>query len=558
MNKLIKFNPFKINLDFKSECTCRGFSLLGFGISTLVTASGIYKQDQNLKKAGAFGMLISGASFGIINSLDNAQNIKFKKLEIKHTKAKHPAKKSHESISTIDSCAYADDNYQNNLNNVEDTSTWTDDFHKKNPFPYFAVPNDISSILVHFPKGFEDALFFVSLALYGALCFSKVRAKNIIGELHGPNLLVAVEGESGSGKGKLESYFHTIFERIIREDNERLNTSSEKSGINQIWSMSITDYALLNALAANQGLHAIVFEPEAHNAAKILKNDSGISEELIRKSFDGSNYSRTNNVQRGCYPAMLNMIITGTPDDIDQCFGREETIEGGTTNRVTNCCLPSLNKDDSEGLPNGDTLQELQDNIDNWRSAYCFSTDENGNKTIAKETIIDLSYVNEALQNWSEEQYVIANNEDNYARRAIINRVISIGLHNSIVIAMLFDNPGEEDENRQNVIKLALYVANYHMERYLHKYGSLVNRKHKKYAASEKIVSENSDTLGTINFRPTFKDAKEAVEKRLLEKNFGWGSIAKKWWGTSSKDAMKVKRTISRLYISQGLDDPIS
>ena len=110
----------------------------------------------------------------------------------------------------------------------------------------------------------------------------------------------------------------------------------------------------------------------------------------------------------------------------------------------------------------------LQDQIDDLRKKYCYTTDSNGQDTPCQEHRVDLGYVEAALKNWEKEQVAMADEGDNrdYLRRDWCGRMSTIAFRCAIVVATLYGFPEQEqDTERQSIVKIALYIANYCMER---------------------------------------------------------------------------------------------
>ena len=106
---------------------------------------------------------------------------------------------------------------------LEDEVDFIDDFNSKfRPPSLTHLPFFLGHILACLPKGYFVPMLLHLLSMFGALCFSKVRALYLDGKRHAANIQVVVEGGWGQGKAKLEDLYHILFERVIESDRTKL------------------------------------------------------------------------------------------------------------------------------------------------------------------------------------------------------------------------------------------------------------------------------------------------------------------------------------------------
>lgn len=378
---------------------------------------------------------------------------------------------------------------KNELNNTTEVHNWLENFEIEFPIGFFELPPVINDYFVTCPKGFEIPVI-MALTAELALCFSMVEAPYLDGKNHRANIQTLIEGFFGSGKGFFKRIHDTLFKRIIDRDNAKLSNPEGKKKIIQTIAPNISAPALADILGNNQGVHAIMVDPEARTIVEALKKKSGISYEILRKAYDNDEHYRMNrdkNAPQGSFPVAINLLITGTPGDTEALLGKEH--EGGTSSRMALCVIPNpgetLPKFD---MPKGDYLSALQDKIDDWTEKYSYHTDEDGNDTAAKPHVTNLNYVSSALNAWIEEQYELGERENNQARKDLRARIATTVFHSAIVWHMLFGEPtARQRKERDSIVKLSIYIANYLMERWLHKYGKQHNECRAKYTAEEMV-----------------------------------------------------------------------
>ncbi|MCM1139852.1 MAG: DUF3987 domain-containing protein [Muribaculum sp.] len=396
----------------------------------------------------------------------------------------------------------------------EELVSWWNNFNDNFQLDNLNLPPIIIEMCVDCPPGFEQAMI-AALTTVLALCFSRVEAKYLDGTYHRPNLQTIVEGPSGSGKEKIKRCYEVLFSRRIKRDFDIVG--NEKLHIIQSLPSNISQSRMIDVLAKNQNVHALIFDSEVMGLINAMKGSNGINYDLLRKAFDNGIIGRMNKDKgspQGCFNVALNLVLTGTPGDIRR-FTKEEAIEGGNASRIAWCCIPAAGRELPTFLmPEGTQLERIQDKIDEWTAKYSFDTDVNGKDVAASKFEIDLGYVNDKLQQWLDFQYDKGEAENNEERKNIRARIAAMAFHCAIVYHMLYDNPGPNcHKKREDVVNLTIYMANYFMERYLHKFGKRQNEIHALTTANElvpvssKSIETRSDVKPTLPDDPTEKSA---------------------------------------------------
>ena len=376
----------------------------------------------------------------------------------------------------------------------QDRTTWQEKFKSRFTMP--TLPPFLTQIMSGVPMGYEEPMLLHMLSMLGAMCFSKVRALYLDGIAHAANLQVVVEGNWGTGKAKFEQLFKVLFGRVLSSSKNKIDLLSDPDNriplIVQTTGIGTSMSKYVDILADNQECHMYIFNSEVRALFYDLKKGNGLNFDFLRKAFENGDVCRNNKARdskNGIFPIYLNYTLTGTPADINTSFKKE--LEGGTLSRICWCTIPKQGREPSKLIiPYGVELESLRDQIDGWREKYCFHTTQNGDVAV-EEYLINLDYVNEALDEWCKKQYDQAKEENNTARADVRLRIGTIAFHCAIIFHMLFGEPdSEHKKERKQVVDLTLYVANYCMERFLHKFGKEQNEQHKKNQEAE-LVNED-------------------------------------------------------------------
>ena len=379
---------------------------------------------------------------------------------------------------------------------VSRPKSWYDRFHERFIMPA-NLPEPFLDIIMGVPDRHQDAMLLQLLSMFGAL-ISKVRAKYLDGKMHSPSLQVVIEGKSGSGKSVFNTVYQTIFSRLIDRDNAKLSQGLDEKIVQNI-GVTITKPKFNQVLAGNNGVHMFMFDPEISNVVRALKGSSGLTYEHLRYSFDNDPVYQNNmasNAVAGYFKVYLNCVFTGTPVDCDAFVKNQLTT--GTIQRFCYGVLPSPEKDEdfTLNLPDGPRLSEIHDFIDDLCKMYCFTTDDQSNDHAVGEVNINLDYVNNGIDEWIRQQKKQAEDEDNPARRENCNRIGAMAFRAAMVLHILytFDVDISEQEKQISVREMAIYVANYCMERFLHRFQTKLNLEIRENDRLEQAIDPSMDT----------------------------------------------------------------
>lgn len=476
-----------------------------------------------------------------------------KKIKIFVQEALNPVIEPH-----IEDAEYDDGVKQEQTAGEQTSKTWSEKFLDEfGPMP--ELPPILLFVVERSPAGYEVAMVGTLLCAFAALCFSKVRAKYLDGKVHAPNLQVLVEGNWGAGKEKFMTALNALFKRLFDRDKEKYS-SSDKGKIIQWAGISATETKFIDILADNGEVHVLMVSSEVLAAVNNMRKQNGLTAEYYRKAFDNGEVYRANkskNIQ-GLFRVFMNYIMTGTPGDTEKFFSKE--LEGGTASRICLLAIPDSGRYlEALVIEDSEELEDIRDQIDEWNRLYCYAHDElSGCDIPAEEHFIDLGYVNDALNSWIDDQWLRANGDPSDPRVNARGRMAAIAFHCAMVIHMLFGCPeAEMAQTRRKVVDLTIYLANYFMERFLHKFGAIqkVQRELNNLAETVDSPTVNQDTQPS-SFQPDEENYSGSLSKSTviemakyydLSDEIGYGTVVKKF-GLPPGEASKkmVSRAIRK------------
>ena len=421
------------------------------------------------------------------------------------------------------------------------------------------LPPILQFVVERSPAGYEVAMVGTLLCAFAALCFSKVRSKYLDGKVHAPNLQVLVEGNWGTGKEKFMTALNALFKRLFDRDKEKYS-SSDNGMIIQWAGIGATESKFIDILANNGEVHVLMVSSEVLAVVNNMRKQNGLTAEYYRKAFDNGEVYRGNKSKdtQGLFKVFMNYILTGTPGDTEKFISKE--LEGGTASRICWLAIPDSGRYlEALVLEDGEELEKYRNQIDEWNQFYCYNHDESSGWDIpAEEHFIDLGYVNDAIKTWIEdEQWHKANEDPNDPRIGARGRMGAIAFHLAMVIHMLFGCP-EPDmvQTRRKVVDLTIYLANYCMERFLHKFGDIQKVQRELNNQAERV--ENTTTVDKeaqqSSPQPDEKNYCGGLSKSTVKKMFemyipgkvGYGTVAKCFGLSGENGQQKVKRAIKK------------
>jgi hypothetical protein len=420
------------------------------------------------------------------------------------------------------------------------------------------LPPILQFVVERSPAGYEVAMTVTLLCAFAALCFSKVRAKYLDGKVHAPNLLVLVEAGWGVGKEKFMTALNALFKRLFDRDKEKYS-SSDKGKIIQWAGISATETKFIDILADNGEVHVLMVSSEVLAAVNNMRKQNGLNAEYYRKAFDNGEVYRANKSKaiQGLFRVFMNCILTGTKGDINMFSSKD--VEGGTASRFCLLAIPDSGRYlEALVIEDSEELEAIRDQIDLWNKTYCYDHDESSGSDIpAEEHFIDLEYVNDAIKSWIDLQWLRANADPSDPRVGARGRMGAIAFHLAMVIHMLFGCPETEmAQTRRKVVDLTIYLANYCMERFLHKFGDIQKVQRELNNQAERV--ENTTTVDKeaqqSSPQPDEENYCGGLSKSTVKKMFemyipgkvGFGTVAKYFGLPGENGQQKVKRAIKK------------
>lgn len=424
--------------------------------------------------------------------------------------------------------------------------------------PMPELPPMLQFVVERSPVGYEVAMTVTLLCAFAALCFSKVRAKYLDGKVHAPNLQVLVEAGWGVGKEKFMTALNALFKRLFDRDKEKYS-SEDEGKIIQWAGISATESKFIDILADNGEVHVLMVSSEVLAAVNNMRKQNGLTAEYFRKAFDNGEVYRANKSKaiQGLFRVFMNCILTGTSGDTEKFFSKE--LEGGTASRFCLLAIPESGRYlEALIIEDSEELERYRDQIDEWNRIYCYDHDESSGCDIpAEEHLINLDYVNAAIKTWIDDQWLRANGDNNDPRVNARGRMGAIAHHLAMIIHMLFGCPeAEMAQTRRKVVDLTIYLANYCMERFLHKFGDIQKVQRELNNQAERV--ENTTTVDKeaqqSSPQPDEKNYSGGLSKSTVKKMFemyipgkvGSGTIAKYFGLSGESGQKKVKRAIKK------------
>lgn len=403
------------------------------------------------------------------------------------------------------------------------------------------------------PKDFKPASFIALLPVLGTV-FTHLRAYYLDGKQKSPSFMAVIEAPQASGKSFLEAIVEQMLHSVKINDEVswgiwRKYMQDRKAAKNADKqpeepdcpirlipaTISLTMYLMRQTKASHR--HLFSFIPEI--ATLTRTNSAGAwsqKSELYRLAFDNAEFGQdyaSDNSFSGVVRVFYNWLASGTPMDVKKFF---RNSEDGLVSRVVFCKLP-----DQLGakLPvwqklTAKELAELQRLV----------------KVTGEEKTLEynLSYVNEALEQWQEEKRQLVLRSGDRALDIFRRRSAQIGFEAAMLFHHLYmltskaKTPVVTKAQQHVVVACAKWVADWTLTAQYEKFAEEINE-------AQKSLSQSKTCLRARDLFAELPEIFSSYDVKALQIQYGSKSATKILLSNWQQNKMcKLTDKVKRLY----------
>ncbi|MBQ0047106.1 MAG: DUF3987 domain-containing protein [Prevotellaceae bacterium] len=345
------------------------------------------------------------------------------------------------------------------------------------------IPSKLPPVFREFvscaPKDFKWPAIFALAPIIGTQT-SYLRSTYMDGHLLTTTFFNIIYAPAGSGKSFCQPYIEKLFELTkirdvvagMREAIYLRNKKGDDSAKNdphvskRIMAAINSQPEFLSKMRDNKGYHMFTFAEEVDTFVKGSKAAGGDKTDMLRVAWDNGEYGqdfKSANTFKGSVRMFYNILLTGTPAQIDRCF---QNIENGMITRFSFC--PILNQEFAE-MPifkklNAKQREAIESVVQMWdentyREAIDFTVEEaeqvdekdfdtqiKWKYTFKDFQEIDLSWLWPHLQKWQKEKLSEAMLARNHAKDTFRRRTARMGGSLALACYGLWAKVGEKEK----------------------------------------------------------------------------------------------------------------